>query len=209
MVKHTLEILRSEHGKLLAIFSSLCVKSFYVSPFKNGADSINTNIYFDLIFIKCQVCLLLIRESVDMQKTHDKIRMAIVTVMSVLKNETIIHIGTQIHGKISAYWLKMHPCVDIIRGKALMLNQGVSRWKCLIFNPLSANPTKWSNTLKQFVGKSRRIVLSVSVHFVGLALKRLSFLDLNWCTPGILRKAFVFFCVNESNYMTVLHQENL
>ena len=25
------------------------------------------------------------------------------------------------------------------------------------FNPLSANPTKWSNTLKQFVGKSRRI----------------------------------------------------
>ena len=25
-------------------------------------------------------------------------------------------------------------------------------------NPLSANPTKWSNTLKQFVGKSRRIV---------------------------------------------------
>ena len=30
------------------------------------------------------------------------------------------------------------------------------------FNPLSANPTKWSATLKQFVG-----------HFVGLALKRL------------------------------------
>ena len=26
------------------------------------------------------------------------------------------------------------------------------------FNPLSANPTKWSNTLKQFIGKSRRIV---------------------------------------------------
>ena len=25
-------------------------------------------------------------------------------------------------------------------------------------NPLSANPTKWSNTLKQFVGKCRRIV---------------------------------------------------
>ena len=27
-----------------------------------------------------------------------------------------------------------------------------------IVNPLSANPKKWSNTLKQFVGKSRRIV---------------------------------------------------
>ena len=28
----------------------------------------------------------------------------------------------------------------------------------LNINPLSANPTKWSNTLKQFVGNSRRIV---------------------------------------------------
>ena len=26
------------------------------------------------------------------------------------------------------------------------------------FNPFSVNPTKWSNTLKKFVGKSRRIV---------------------------------------------------
>ena len=25
-------------------------------------------------------------------------------------------------------------------------------------NPLSANPTKWSNKLKQFVGKSQRII---------------------------------------------------
>ena len=29
------------------------------------------------------------------------------------------------------------------------------------FNPLSANPTKWSNTLKQFVGKMQTICLSV------------------------------------------------
>ena len=42
-----------------------------------------------------------------------------------------------------------------------------------ILNSLSANPTKWSNTLKQFVGKSRRIVLSVFDHFVGLALSGL------------------------------------
>ena len=27
-----------------------------------------------------------------------------------------------------------------------------------ILKPLSANPTKWSNTLKQFIGNSRRIV---------------------------------------------------
>ena len=41
-------------------------------------------------------------------------------------------------------------------------------------NPLSANPTKWSNTLKQFVGKSRQIVWSVSNHFMELVLKGLS-----------------------------------
>ena len=27
----------------------------------------------------------------------------------------------------------------------------------IIFNPLSTNPTKWSNTLEQFVGKSQQI----------------------------------------------------
>ena len=55
------------------------------------------------------------------------------------------------------------------------------------FNPLSANFTRWSNTLKQFVGKlpknclSKRFVcklptsfFSVFDHFVGLALKGFS-----------------------------------
>ena len=37
-----------------------------------------------------------------------------------------------------------------------------------MFNPLSANPSKWSNTLKQFVGNS---CFSVFAHFVGLALE--------------------------------------
>ena len=40
-------------------------------------------------------------------------------------------------------------------------------------NPLSANPTKWSNTLKQFVGFLPTNCLSVFDHFVGLALKGL------------------------------------
>ena len=47
-------------------------------------------------------------------------------------------------------------------------------WNGLInfsgFNPLSANPTKWSNTLKQFVGKSRRIVWLYLTTSLGLAL---------------------------------------
>ena len=41
-------------------------------------------------------------------------------------------------------------------------------------NPLSANPTKWPNTLKQFVGKLPTNCLSVFGRFVKLAFKGLS-----------------------------------
>ena len=42
-------------------------------------------------------------------------------------------------------------------------------------NPLSANFTKWSNTLKQFISKLPTNCLSEFDHFVGLALKGLTF----------------------------------
>ena len=48
-------------------------------------------------------------------------------------------------------------------------------------NPLNANLTKWSNTLKQFVGKLPTNCLSVFDHFMNLALKGLT-------TVGKLRK---------------------
>ena len=41
------------------------------------------------------------------------------------------------------------------------------------FNPLSANPIKWSNTLKHFVDKLPTNCLSVLDHFVRLPLKGL------------------------------------
>ena len=41
-------------------------------------------------------------------------------------------------------------------------------------NPLTANPTKWPNTLKQFVAKLLTNFLSVFDHFVKLALKDLT-----------------------------------
>ena len=41
-------------------------------------------------------------------------------------------------------------------------------WCC---NPLSANPTKWSNTLKQFVGNLPTNCVSGFDHFVILALR--------------------------------------
>ena len=44
----------------------------------------------------------------------------------------------------------------------------------LLVNPLNAKFTKWSNILKQFVGKLPTNCLSVFDHFVGLALKGFS-----------------------------------
>ena len=46
-----------------------------------------------------------------------------------------------------------------------------------LFHPFSANPTKWSNTLKQFVGNLPTNCLNVFDHFVGLALKELKVLN--------------------------------
>ena len=45
-----------------------------------------------------------------------------------------------------------------------------------VVNPLSTNPTKWSNTLKQFVGNLRTNCLSVFDHFLKLALNGLMWL---------------------------------
>ena len=45
----------------------------------------------------------------------------------------------------------------------------------IALNPLSANPEKWSNTLKQFVGNLPTNCLSVFDHFMNLALKGLKF----------------------------------
>ena len=50
----------------------------------------------------------------------------------------------------------------------------VTRMTLERLNPLSANPTKWSNTLKQFVGNFLKNCLSVFDHFVGLSLKGLT-----------------------------------
>ena len=44
-------------------------------------------------------------------------------------------------------------------------------------NPLSAKFIKWSNAIKQFVGKLPTNCLSVFDHFVGLALKGLNFIS--------------------------------
>ena len=46
--------------------------------------------------------------------------------------------------------------------------------KKVFLNPLSADPEKWSNKLKQIAGNFPTICLSVFDHFMNLALKRLT-----------------------------------
>ena len=58
-------------------------------------------------------------------------------------------------------------------------------------NPLSANFTKWSNTLKQFVGNLPTNCLSVFDHFVGLALKGLSSFEHSEGSPRAIRHLVV------------------
>ena len=62
----------------------------------------------------------------------------------------------------------------------------------LFFNPLSANPTKSSDTLKQFVGNLPRNRLSVFGHFMVLALKRLRFIVRKKCCLEVTR-SYVFY----------------
>ena len=48
----------------------------------------------------------------------------------------------------------------------------------LLINPLSANTTKWSNALKQFVSNLARKCLGMFDHFVALAPKGLSIVQI-------------------------------
>ena len=52
-------------------------------------------------------------------------------------------------------------------------------------NPLNANDTKWSNTLKQFIGNSQQIIWVFLTILWGLALKRLSWVNNIWSDSGV------------------------
>ena len=66
-------------------------------------------------------------------------------------------------------------------------------------NPLSANPTKWSNTLKRFVGNLLTNCLSVFDHFMQLALKglKLSNFGLMAMLPNL---QFAFFMLSKFDH---------
>ena len=53
-------------------------------------------------------------------------------------------------------------------------------------HPLSANPTKWPNTLKQFVGKLPNYCLGVFDYFMKLSLKVLMCTDVKFALYALL-----------------------
>ena len=71
---------------------------------------------------------------------------------------------------------------------------------------LSANPTKWSNTLKQFVGKLPTNCLSVFGHFVKLTLKGLAS-NLVFSTVKYLFILLTHFSTMSHFYSPWKHQE--
>ena len=82
----------------------------------------------------------------------------------------------------TAAFLKANFVVDIFL-RILNNFQNIDNifWKLHVFkiNPLSASFTKWSITLKQFVDKLPTNCLSVFDHFVGFALKGLTWFSLS------------------------------
>ena len=67
----------------------------------------------------------------------------------------------------------------------------------MIINPLSAKFIKWSNTLKQIVGKLPTICLSMFDHFSGLAFKGLTLTTSE--KEVMLPETFSFCFINVAN----------
>ena len=87
-------------------------------------------------------------------------------------------IGFTIEVPSVSWTKKQKEAEEVKRQKGILQNKFFrDKWSLIkagTLNPLSDNPTKWSNTLKQFVGKLPTNCLSVFDHFVKLALKGLS-----------------------------------
>ena len=68
---------------------------------------------------------------------------------------------------------------EILPGKPLLRSY---------FNSISASPTEWPNTLKQFVGNLLTNCFSVFGYFVGLALKGLSDITEVKCLSAVFQR---------------------
>ena len=82
-----------------------------------------------------------------------------------------------IHGHVKKMWRQagqnLCPLLRISLSLPRNKPNGITTIQLLPFEPLRTNPTKWSNTLKQFVGYLPTNCFSMLDHFVKLALKGL------------------------------------
>ena len=76
-------------------------------------------------------------------------------------------------------------------------------------NPLSANPRKWSNTLKQFVGNLPTNCLSVFDHFVILVLKGLNFFSLILIYKRYLKKIYKVSPLSSMKYKISIREKTM
>ena len=79
---------------------------------------------------------------------------------------------------------------------------------CCYISPLSANPTKWSNTLKQLVGKLRAN-LSVFDHFVKLVLKGSVFFTLCYYCFYLIKTNLLVYFHPQPTTKFILYIENI
>ena len=85
---------------------------------------------------------------------------------------TCIHKHISFFAPLSIYlFYVLRHCFDL---QTLQISEGYPLRIEEALKPLSANPTKWSNTLKQFVGKLPTNCLKLFDHFMELSLKGLS-----------------------------------
>ena len=100
------------------------------------------------------------------QRTHHLSNMSIFAMVELLKTKWLSPEG--------ALWLSIKLMMSPHKSPDFITTTVTKNIDRIIFNSLSGNPTKWSNTLKQFVSNLATNYLSVSNHFVRLALKGLS-----------------------------------
>ena len=113
-------------------------------------------------------------------------------------------------------WTRKTLCQDLLYGTTFWFTEKNSN----IINHLMANPTKWSNTLKRFVGKLATNCFSVYDYFVGLVFKELTahekysslliftFSSLSVCTTGKSTKMKKLNCSFLSVLFSVLFWSN-
>ena len=108
--------------------------------------------------------------------------------MIFCSNDVILNIGVSIKKSGSASLFRLLPT---------NIKQKIREDDCPILaravNPLRANPTKWSNTLKQFVGILPTNCLSLFDYFVGLALKGLT-------AARTIKPNFITFLTNLTDF---------